>query len=1218
MKHVLADVGPAPGLRGYQTLLGDPCSNGAPYCWCVVWRNADDPLGTSPASRASTPVTQDNRGPSPALSRLTPITEDVAGGSLDNEGARRAWDPTHQDAQAERQIKIRACTDLVGVLNTVPSAYRGVLSDLFARYTEQIDKRDQLSRARSKLQGLLLKGEVPFNYNSLRVPSVQFQKGMKDLWNETFNLPAQEKIKALQNDLLAMEVSMVEKSLLRLDGTLDERDQVKAAWIALGECFDKRPNSSLYRVEIPQNSDWPVDTPELVVSQVNPLRNELRALQVDLPVYFRKVLDLKLDLIQRTHGHREKKAAEKRVVDTEMKDVASSSNPEVKNVINNEVNRQVAAALAPFQKMLASSGAGPSSSSKVSKFAGLSYRMDPTNSAAPVGRFSEEEAHQNQEGQEEGEKSDGDGQGGCPRDGPQGSETPSWRRWKAQQEWERRQRQRETESTVEALKRKPWTFGVPQSYPDEILTLSPSYQADVLLSRAPLSLLDSNRFRSPIHVQPGLDVPLQIQHDLSASLKFMFETKIDKSLIQKSYSDLVRRIRWKWYFMDQAGDEYDPDYDVEKETVRTKRPPTAHPHIERGLQAGQDYVSSVMTLLPDANLAKGVPSSLNLKRAREFVVANNLIVTSTDKNLGVAVFKREWIHSQAVALFADEDNYHQVTSEQAVNHLSFLHDAIHKLCQDHLVDSKQLSTFLKSNLPIDGEQFSWQYWERFVPEAYAIPKIHKKPWKGRPICPGFCLPQNPASKVLSKTVRPFIDQIPWVIQGSKDFVRKLAGVRVPPGRKAFIVSADVVAFYPSVDTDTLRNILHEFALHTLVEIDVQKEEDFIPPSFRERRLDWYDRLFEIALAAPVMTFHDKIFAQICGLPMGAAGSPDAANIFGYWYEQLWMDKVDNNPDILFYGRYLDDVFSIVLADTPDEARDMLAFVSLGDVKLLWEPPADSANFLDLSIRIDEDGSIHHEPFVKAMSHRERIPWSSAHPLDVKRGTFSSEISRLATLCSDKSVYLTQCDEAVNLYIGRGYPPATVRSWLNKQLEHRWQDRIADKAEDPSVVNTYFTLKTHFNDAWKSFNVGEMQTKITSCWKEYDSAGSLGKRRRATGDLGRPPTRRVRVALQGHQYPGQSRLQLAREDGGEPDVAVGLDGVHNGISRALERLKVSNWTKKWVDTAKFLVSRRRNTQLWDLTRTWNKVVWDAYVEQSGMRRPFDPLYEGPVILNEEDA
>jgi hypothetical protein len=875
--------------------------------------------------------------------------------------------------------------------------------------------------------------------------------------------------------------------------------------------------------------------------------------------------------------------------------------------MNKEVQRQVAAAM----KAYVSSG---SSSSPKKKVRTVSYHQNPTHSSSAG--FPREEA--DTQGEEEGEESGQEGLHTTLGEGTSyGPQTPgSYRRQRSQEEWARREGKRKAEAAVEVLKRKPWTFGVPNSYPDELLTLPHSYQADVLLSRASTSLLDANRFRSPIHVQPGLDVPIQIQHDLSASLKFMFETQIDKSLIQEAYTDLVRRIRWKWHFIDRVGSKYDPDYDVSAlvnpDEKKEKKPPGAHPHIERGLAAGQDYVSSVMTSIPEPDKAGRTPCPLNLKRAREFMVSNHLIVTATDKNLGVAVFKREWIYEQACALFDDKENYVDLTKEEALHYLSNMADAVRELCESYLEDGdEQLSTYLSHCLPDRGSSNDWACWKRFVPEAYAIPKIHKKPWKGRPICPGFCLPQNAASKVLAKTLRPFIEQHPWVIKGSKDFVQKLKDVKIPNGRRAFIVSADVVAFYPSVDTGLLREMLRSFAEHTIVPKEV--EEGVVHPSSVERRLAYYEKLFHIAIAGPVMTFNDRIIFQHKGLPMGAAGSPDAANTFALWYELQWMERVTSNDDILFYGRYLDDVYCIVLAESPDEATGKLSFISLGDVKLLWEPPSDKADFLDLSTRIDGD-RIFHEPFVKAMSHRERIPWSSAHPLDVKRGTFCSEISRLATLCSDKPVYVKQCEEAVNLYIGRGYPPALVTKWLKDQQEKRWETRIAVKSvEDPAC--TYFTLKTHFNDAWYHFNVGELQTRITSHWASGAPESVVVKRKLRKGV--ERSIKRVKVTLQGAEFPGQSRLDVVQV-GSSRAEPLRFGAVQRDNSFAQQSLMVRAHTAKWINTAKFLVSRKKNTQLWDITRSWNKVVWEKFQERSGMLTPFDPSYEGLVVPNEEGA
>jgi len=246
-----------------------------------------------------------------------------------------------------------------------------------------------------------------------------------------------------------------------------------------------------------------------------------------------------------------------------------------------------------------------------------------------------------------------------------------------------------------------------------------------------------------------------------------------------------------------------------------------------------------------------------------------------------------------------------------------------------------------------------------------------------------------------------------------------------------------------------------------------------------------------------------------------------------------------------------------------------------------------------------------------MSHRERIPWSSAHPKDVKKGTFCSETSRLATLCSDYQVFTLQCTEAVNLYIGRGYPKGLVTNWLADQQEKRWANRLSTKVEE-DPARTFFTLKTHFNEAWKGFNIQELEARITAQWKDFSPPVAGQKRTREGGLRPRAKRQRVNIGVQGSEFPGQSRLRITQDDGTDVAVYSGLGDIALNLVREQRRQQELKWTQQWISTGKFLVSRRKNTQLWDITRGWNRTVWNQYLEGSGMLRPFNPLYEGYVM------
>jgi len=945
--------------------------------------------GLSLNSSGPTPM----RGLSP-ISRLSPIPENA---SFDGDRGKRAWDPYHSDAQAERAFRIRACLDLTTVILTIPSNYRGVLSDRFSAFMVDLDRVASLAKTAARLQRMHKDGEFPHSYNSMTQPTLQYQKGVKDLWETHWNLPTQNSLRALKISMLKDEIAFTQSQQLRIAAVTEEKAVIKQCFESISARYQARTLNDKNYVVIADKDENGATTIHVDESTWKPLDDEFQALALDLPVLLRKVYDLKTDQIERAVSDFAKKEAKKqarRDLDVEMTNLDPNS-PEVKMTLNQLVQQTVGSAL---KKMKESTPA----SKKVSLFYNRDDLVTYSNELAtrfPEEWFLEEEAvpplgsssdwTEEQEGEEEQDRTISEG----PSHREEASCSTGSRKRQSAQAWQRRERQRETQAIVADIQRKPWTFGIPNTYPDEILLLPPSIQYTALLPRAPVEALDANRFRSLVHVQPGVVVPVDIQHDLSASLKFMFETKIDGSLILKSYADLIRRIRWKWYFMDKLGEDYDPDYEVPKDKkAKEKEPPSGPAHIERGLAAGQDYVNQLVQSIPELRRKGESLVSLNTKRAQSFTVANNLIVTATDKNLGVAIFKRDWILNQAIALFGNELDYIKVSPDETLTYLNHIAKLIDELCDIHLNDQDQLSKFMTHNVPNFEDRNEWSNWAKFVPEAYAIPKIHKNPWKGRPICPGYCLPQNAASKFLSKVTRPYIDNLPWVIQGSKDFVKKLLDVKIPVGKKAWIVSADVVNFYPSVNTDELLKILQEFAERILVPGEIENSEKYTQNDFF-RRLDFYEKMFEIALKPPAMTFLSTILVQQKGLPMGAAGSPDAANIYGAYHEHNWMDRLTTHPDILFYGRYLDDIMTIVLAETADEAANMVTFINLGGVDLLWEPPTCEGNFLDLSLRIEEDGHISHTPFVKAMSHRERIPWKSAHPLDVKKGTLSRGYAR---------------------------------------------------------------------------------------------------------------------------------------------------------------------------------------------------------------------------------
>jgi hypothetical protein len=139
----------------------------------------------------------------------------------------------------------------------------------------------------------------------------------------------------------------------------------------------------------------------------------------------------------------------------------------------------------------------------------------------------------------------------------------------------------------------------------------------------------------------------------------------------------------------------------------------------------------------------------------------------------------------------------------------------------------------------------------------------------------------------------------------------------------------------------------------------------------------------------------------------------------------------------------------------------------------------AAPFLDMTVFVDRaSNTLEHKPYRKPLNHFERIPWISAHPKDVKRGTFLGEMSRLATLCSRPGFYLESIRDLKSLYIARGYPKALVDLWAKDNLAKRWKLRLADRVRSAENV---FVLKSQFNPVWESFNIHKLFDVIRETW-----------------------------------------------------------------------------------------------------------------------------------------
>ena len=186
---------------------------------------------------------------------------------------------------------------------------------------------------------------------------------------------------------------------------------------------------------------------------------------------------------------------------------------------------------------------------------------------------------------------------------------------------------------------------------------------------------------------------------------------------------------------------------------------------------------------------------------KAFLLDNDYIVTNTDKNLVITVSHRTWLHEKCLDPLNNENNYkmlHLLTPIWELDNQCIFMEEIACLTRDNLTNAKQLDVFFQ-HLIEDTHK------KRVVPRFYGIPKIHKEPIKFHPIILCHSAVQNPAKKYVSKRLKLIIESVPTIIHGTKDLAIKLSKLKLTD-QKYFIVTSDVVAFYPSIPIENCIDI----------------------------------------------------------------------------------------------------------------------------------------------------------------------------------------------------------------------------------------------------------------------------------------------------------------------------------------------------------------------------------------------------------------------------
>lgn len=632
-------------------------------------------------------------------------------------------------------------------------------------------------------------------------------------------------------------------------------------------------------------------------------------------------------------------------------------------------------------------------------------------------------------------------------------------------------------------------------YPDEFF--ASSLEARVLFIRMKMSvnLIRTLRYLNfDVHKARNVILPRNIEYFLAVNLKYIFPQQASPISGLVALGSAITRLRTWFFFRDteNTGDRLDPYLAsvVDREPVNAEF--TAH--YESGILAGLNLlVSALSKVVPPRDQRLEPEPALSelgcsIRLLREFMLLNRYMAFITDKNLGIAVVHCDW--------YMDE-----VLKHLKLSSYSIVHDVPWANIRQ---EYKELLDLKGGPIGVELRFLAHPDKRESVPKFHAIPKIHKDPWKIRPITPMHSYFTTRLAMWLHYKLHPLQSFYPWICTSSRDFVRDL--LTETKGKRCTwkMFTGDVQSMYTNIRTNHLLKALR----------GVMKKHGFSSNLIR-----WILRAVEFLNGTVFFQFNQTLFQQSYGIAMGLACGPTLANLFmAAWEDHIGVSRKHN---FTFYRRYIDDIFAL------SEGQDNTALVSVPGLVLDWESK-DTIPFLDCEVHLHGQ-EICVRPYTKNLSHYQYIPWNSGHPRHVLKSLVKTELLRYSSL-SAKQEYFDERKKRLHFLLrARGWPDRALKAWTRQvKWRHPTIRFKAGRAKNQETDGPPLFMSSEYNPVWN-------QVRVEPVWDEV-------LREIVRGPEPAPPFPRLQLSLQRTT----NLWDVVRRSNRDIVHAYGLDGhtVHH--------------------------------------------------------------------------
>ena len=315
--------------------------------------------------------------------------------------------------------------------------------------------------------------------------------------------------------------------------------------------------------------------------------------------------------------------------------------------------------------------------------------------------------------------------------------------------------------------------------------------------------------------------------------------------------------------------------------------------------------------------------------------------------------------------------------------------------------------------------------------------MHKAGTPLRPVVAAFDGPLSGISILLERILHQLLTFVPAHIENTQAALTALKegfpGGKVPKGTST--VSMDVVALYPSIPIDDgVAAVLKKITEH-------EEEIDLLGLSKED-----IQRLLKLVLENNYFKFDNEVFRQRKGVAMGNHLAPPFAILFMDKLEQDMLRTAERQPCL--YKRYVDDCL-MGWTHGEQQLRQFIDHCNSQhlNIRFTWDSTSGgvAVPFMDASIAISADHTIHHELFQKPSDSGVNLNFTTALPMGVKMSIATQQFRRAAFLSSDSAAEIRSSAKITTLLQENDYSQEAIeKAYKSSKKPPRGRGRGDDR------------------------------------------------------------------------------------------------------------------------------------------------------------------------------